>query len=172
MVVYIIKKAVIIENKYKIIHKDKKVNVANILMNQEAKFERFRDEVLSNFSEEFGSELLTRIDYLRHNHNSYLQDLLNSCDTPEDAAQEFIYDEARLQAKNILDRFTDDELIEQFAQKDSYLELSIWDKPFVVKIEGWNPDTDLSPKDLREDLYDFVEYSEVESGVHFEIVND
>ena len=134
-------------------------------------FDDFLNHVYKNFPEEESESIDSRIHLLRNKHKSYLENLFCFYQDPELAAEAFIDDEVRLQLKYLLDNYSYEDLLDKFSNKKKDVEVFLWGKYFVVSVIGWNPDLSSSEDEIRNSLYDYVEYSEVTPGILFEIVD-
>lgn len=132
----------------------------------------FIKNVQSKFSEEYSKAIESRILFLKEKHYSYLLNLFEYYLDIEIAAYAFIDDEVRLKLKGILDKFTCEQLLKGIRGKTAQFEVSLWNKNFVVSIKNWETDCKGSDEDIRNSLYDFVEYSEVQPGILFQFVDE
>lgn len=132
----------------------------------------FIKKVQSNFPEDFSMSIETRVLFLKEKHYSYLLNLFDYYQDIEAAAYAFIDDEVRLKLKGILDKFTCEQLLKDISGKTAEFEVKLWNKNFVVSVKNWEPDLQKSEEDIRNSLYDFVEYSEVQPGILFQFVDE
>ncbi len=132
----------------------------------------FIKNVKSKFSEDYSMAIESRIIFLKEKHYSYLLNLFDYYQDTEAAAYAFIDDEVRLKLKGILDKFTCEQLLKDISGKTAEFEVKLWNKNFVVSIKNWEPDLKSSDEDIRNSLYDFVEYSEVQPGILFQFVDE
>jgi len=132
----------------------------------------FIKKVQCKFDEELSGAIESRILFLKEKHHSYLLNLFDYYQDIEAAASAFIDDEVRLKLKGIFDSFSCEKLLKDIRGKAAQFEVSLWNKNFVVSIKNWEPDLKSSDEDIRNSLYDFVEYSEVQSGILFQFVDE